>query len=194
MQGSFLRSACFPLMKGDPNWNGTLQYQMAIHQREFQQISQVTSTKLKDLQANAIANGFRALPLWLDDNWGKGEQFVTKTFFYMNDNFNDGSQTLWNVFLTEICDEVNFAEDIIFYRSKNGATIFVNFGRLNCPPYTSTVNYPFGNSKTVTTFKIGGKGVNLKGVCRGESWPDLKYYSSFLYSSYECLGLNNDCN
>ena len=89
MQGSLLRSICYPLIHEDPSWKETLDSQMNIHKKEFDEINAVMKQKLERLKNDALENGAKARPEWLkvEGNWdNQGWRLMNKTYWYMNDN------------------------------------------------------------------------------------------------------------
>ena len=98
-QASVLRSVCFPLINnGTPGWESTWQTQTNIHKQELEDISKKHVERLEILRRNYYNNGREAFPKWIKNNWsGDGPHLMKTVYNYMNDNFDDGSDTKWNV-------------------------------------------------------------------------------------------------
>ena len=180
MQASMLRSACFPLMHTEHDWQNTLDFQVKIHQKELEEITETAKQKLNYLKENAVANGRNALPEWLNDNWTTwGWELMRRTQWYLNDNFDDGTGTKWNVIVVPSSD-VNYRFPALLYVSKtNGLSLIAGHGKIKSGknPEVCDESYPFVY-KRMTCFYVAGMGLSYHGRV-------TQYWDSHEYDPYE---------
>ena len=159
MQGSLLRSACFPLIYADHDWNSTLNSHLDIQRKQFEELNDVIKQKLKHLKDNAIDNARKALPEWLNDNWiNDGYQLIPIAYSYLIRNFGDDSFIKWGMFVVP-SNNVNYRNPALIYVSKsNGLSLVAGIGKVS-ERYRFDEDYPF-KYKHLTCFNIGGNHIS----------------------------------
>ena len=102
-QATFLRSVCFPLVN-EAGWEEDLEYQMGIHQKDFEAINKVIMDKMKLLNDSYVANGLEALKEEMRAVDGKerdGIKLMLMVYNYLNKEFNPGEVNHWKVVVIE---------------------------------------------------------------------------------------------
>ena len=176
MQASMLRSACFPLMHTEHDWNTTLDFHLKIHQKELVEITETAKQKLNYLKENALVNGRNAFPEWIKDNWTTlGWHLMYRTFRYLNDNFDNGTGTKWNVVVVS-ASNVNYRfPQLLYYSKTDGLSVIAGHGKLKSGknPENCDESYPFVH-KTMTCFYVAGMGLSYHGRI-SEFWDSSTY-------------------
>ena len=165
---------CYPLIHQDNGWKDLLDKEMKVQQEKLVEIGETIDHKLKNLEKNRVDNAFRALPMWLDENWDKYGNFQLNknAYMYLNDKFGYGPIGNFTKFNSAVIGstDVNDRNPDLFYYSKGDRSVVVGLGKI-WPKY-SCDQQTDNEVKKLTCFKIGDKVISYHGEVEWYNWAD----------------------
>ena len=171
MQASILRTICFPLMYHDDNWKERLDAQLKIYQKNYQDIFLTSEKFLQNLFENRVSNAFKALPIYLDQNWNDNnnnnnnnrENLIQETTSYLKQNFGkDRSSKEFCVFVVSSTNVYYRSPDLFYYSKGDNRSVVVGMGKMwtkySCDEYNELMV-----KVKLTCFKIGDSHISYHG-------------------------------
>ena len=149
------------------DWKEILAEEIESYSTQFQHISDTIKDNWRDLHENRVTNAYRALPIFLDNQWNNTDKDLLKeTISYLNRNFDYFYKHVYPHFkvITVSSSNVYYHSPDLFYYSKGdnrsvvvGQGLKSEWSKYNCDKDNES------KMMKLTCFKIGDSKISYHG-------------------------------
>ena len=171
--GILLRSVCFPMIyQDDDNWKERLDEELKVHEKNFEEITEIMKNTLNNLQENRVSNAYQALNNLLENDklLEKPWTYYTscKLMYYshvfLTFNFTVGAYDDDKEFKVVIVESTNvhyLSPNLFYYSNSDYRSMVVGLGKL-WPKYRCDEENELVR-ENLTCFKIGDSYISYHG-------------------------------